>query len=839
MQICTLSVVDFKKMFFLRTALCLLALCSSVDARVIRGVASIGNGGLNLNLGPLSYFNGSNHLLNWWQTGSSLTLVSSTNSTLSGQQLWDCDPASGAAGTPCAVRTKYLQANGELVSPLPSDVISITKLYYSEPPIPAVQFPGANPFNNKVWDVSWSGCTPDVSVAFSSLGSGAPAPSFGANSGTITFGTNPTVAVVRFTVNPGTPIAACYTSPPTNIWVSLNQFAADKTACMAGTRSRCFDPDALNLLRAGGGILRLMDWMQTNSSGISDISQLSDFTDTAMGQALPAAFGRDVSISSGVMTVQRYCEISLQDCAPWYIGAKVFAPGITPGSVTIASYGTGTGGNGTYNLTCSGACPTVSSVAAVGMPPTSQNYQFGAKGGVHPNVACALAQATGSIIEYPFPTMVSDSAATAIATVLKNCTGARWKISWANEIFNGKVPYYYAYAQAPITGDFYSGYRAAQIAELVANVFGTPSYNPKAAIPNTTSRWWGALGSFFVSTSTTTDVLSGANSWISGGSAYTLTQLIRTVDVAPYLGPSAYGYFGNVASNKGVVIDSCPVPGPPTCSNITSSTTPTILAANHQFVNGECVALFVSGGTMASVMDSNATPGSNKYATVANAVAGVSFQITGINTTGLTYANPISGSNYALDCTIAKMADQSAALNASTPATYPTKYSFFAQQFSKSIIAGTASDASYGTYVTELNLSASSNQIPDLMAQQKTIATANGIQLSQYEAGPGALIATEVSNPYPVQIVDFLSRYQFDNGVTGDTTCSGSPCNVATMMGVMYQAFRTLGNPYSAQFTDNGALTKFGPWSALPYWADFANPKWQAVVNENAKGIPP
>ena len=46
---------------------------------------------------------------------------------------------------------------------------------------------------------------------------------------------------------------------------------------------------------------------------------------------------------------------------PIEVGLVVFGSGITPGAIIISSLGTGSGGAGTYNLTCSGGCPTISS----------------------------------------------------------------------------------------------------------------------------------------------------------------------------------------------------------------------------------------------------------------------------------------------------------------------------------------------------------------------------------------------------------------------------------------------------------------------------------------------
>lgn len=763
----------------------ILAALLCVPAQAWRnGLANVApnSGGMLLNLAPTSYFAGYNPYLNWWQIGSTLTLVSSVNGTLTGQQIYDCP-------TKCSTPETYLDANGELVNPVPADVVSINRGFFTPVNFPQYQYEGTsfNNFAGQVWDVKWGGCAAPTVTVGGGLGAGGTS-SFGSNSGTVTLGSSgySNVALI-FTMTAG-----CFANPPTKINVSQHQYAANVAACADGANpTRCFNPDWINDVKQFG-ILRLMDWMQTNGSGITDISQLADFNSTSLNRPFLAALSFASTISGGVLTVGSFNTGN----ANFAVGQTLVGTGIASGAVTISSLGSGTGGNGTYNLTCSGACPTISSEAIVGVPPVGANYSYGPKGGLHPSVACALSHATGAIIEYPIPIAATNQFVTDVATYFFGC-GIKVKYSYGNENWNfGFLQFYYVSGQSQSN---YSGYRAAQIFEIIYNVYGAANR----------SQWVGALGSQLASTAVTTSNINGAKAWISGGATHTLTQLVDWIHVAPYIGANYSG---------------------PAITNVTVGATPTVTAAAHGFTNGQVIKLFVTGGTMASVLNGNSVAA---YATVSSVTTNT-FVIN-IDTTGLTYAAASSGSNYAMDAILFKMADQSSALNISTPATYPTKFSFFAQQFSKAVLNGSASDASYGTLTISAtgNLSNAAGAIPNLLQQHALIANSNGISLSEYEGGPGTtLVSVPQGGPVPNQLVEYLNIFQFDAGAVGDAV--NTPANTQA---VAYQALRNVNSAYSAQFNELQAQTQFGPWGALRFTpGDEGNPKWSALVAENVRG---
>jgi hypothetical protein len=780
----------------------------SADARFPRGSSggfATNGGGVLMNLSAAAYFGGTNPLLNWWPIGTVITLVSSTNGALSGQQIWDNG-------------TYFLTTTGDLKNPMPADVQSISRIFFTpvtgSAPFQYQDTSFAN-FANQQWDVKWSGC-PTSAMTVSALGSlgtgGSPGSSFSGNSGTITLGATPsTISNVglQFAFTASGP---CYSNPPTNIVVSQHQYAANVAA------GQFFNPDFL-ADEGSFGILRMMDWELTNNSGISDVSQLAEtnfnsfFAQFSVSSAAASSNGVQTSISGTTLTT------SGSGGTPWAVGTTLVCAGCTS-TMTIASLGTGTGGDGTYNLTCSPSCNAVSGVSMQGIPAVGSNQSSGPKGGSGTTIACALSNQTKAIVEYPIPITASNAFVTAVANALNACTNYPIKYSVGNENWNFSFSQFtYANAVAANQGladEFQgAGYRTAQILNLIYNAYG----------PSNRSKWIGALGSQMADIAVSTDGVIGAKAAISalGLQPFThvpgsTTGLFDELNVAPYTGETVDCYF---------------------ISNITASTTPTVTVqqscagdANDpaQLTNGEVVKLFVSGGTMASVLN-------NVYATVSNVTPGSgvpgTFQIN-INTTGLTYAAAPVGGNFVMPGVLFQIMDESASLNASNPATYPTIFSYFTQQVSKAYINGSASDTPYGTYTPNPNSALGSGTIPSLLEQHALVASENGLKLRAYEGGNGLSMLGPPS-PSPQQFVEYQTVWQFDPGVVGDTT--------NTMTGIYNAVFAAMCNAntnfasYPAQYNDFGTQSQFGPFGALRFIpGDESNAKFSALATQNAKG---
>jgi hypothetical protein len=738
-----------------------------------------------LNLAQDSFFGGYSPFLNWWKTGSAEIVVSSTNGSLTGQQIWDNG-------------TYFNTTTGELNSSLPADFRSLSRGFFTPVSFPQFQYLGTSfgQFAGQQWDVSWQGCSTSAMTVTTTgtLGTGGTS-SFSGNSGTITLGSSG-FSNVGLTFTP-TVAGACYSNPPTHIVVSQHQYAASVAA------GKVFNPDWIAEVNTFA-YLRLMDWMETNSSGISDVSQLADvnFTTYIGGLAMPATLSG--TISGTVFSAGDH------EGGNFAAGQALFGfGGVVPAGTTIVSQASGTtGGVGTYNLSASAMVS--SPVAMVAVPNVGSNQQFGPKSGISPALACELMVESGTNIEYPIPPLATDAAVTAIATAFKACTppGLRVKFSYGNENWNPAFfQFDYMFAQTgAITGFQFSGFRAAQVMELIANVYGTSTWTQ---FSNPSSQWVGALGSQMVNTAVTSGNIEGAQSWISGGATHTLTQLINQIDVAPYFGDF---YSGNQITN------------------ITIGASPTITAANS-YTNGQVIKLFVSSadGTVASVLN-------NANATVSN-VSSSSFQIN-ISTAGLTYSNPgcptsCANTDFVMDATLFRMADQSLALSISTPATFPTKYSFFEQQYSKAVLNGSASDASYGTLTIPAGTSfiTTSGGIQSLFEQQSLIANIAGIVLGQYEGGNSmSLAGIPQANP-PLQMVEYMNAYNWDTGVVGDTTNT-----IQNVYATSFSQYRGALSAFPAQFNDAQPQGQFGPWGALRFIpGDNGNPKWLALATETAR----
>lgn len=748
---------------------CLLATPASA-ARLPHGGGSgtPNTGGMLINLASNTYDGGWNSLLNWWNSGEPVRIDSTIHGTLNGAAAWN--------------QGYFDNSTGELVAPVPADVSTLIRGFFTPVGNGAYQYagtPGFAQFAGQQWDVTWEGCATSAVFTTGSIGTGGTSSFPGGNSGTITFGSGDfgqTGIAFDFTTVP-----ACRSNPPHNIKVFQHEYAANVA------RGEVWNPDWLNDIKQFH-ILRLMDWGGVNGGGITDFSQLADLNYTAVNKTIGVGWAFSVTVTGDQMTVGGIH-------GPLVIGSIVNCPNC-PANTTILS-GPADGGAGVYTLSASFS---QSSTDIVTVPPVGTFGDFGPKGGMHPSMACSLANAANTNIEYPIMMAATDAFVTAVATYFKGCMnpGLKVKYSYVNENWNPGFPQFaYDRVQSPISGWNYGGYRAAQVMELIYNVYGAGQR----------SRWIGTLGSQLANIAVSLAVIDGANSWVTGGSAYSLTQLFDQVDVASYFGP----FTGGEDLGQGIKI-----------SDVTAGAAPTVTASGHTYTNGQLIKLFVSGGTMASVLN-------DVYATVSGVVAGTSFNIN-IDTTGLIYAG---SSNYAQDASLYKLMDQSAALNVSTPATYPTKFSYFAQQLSMAIISGTNVSGPYGT-ICDCNGNASNNlpTIQSLFKQQALIANSSNLKLGQYEGGNTTQMVPPAASAPSGQLLEYLINYNFESGVTGDSTNS-----IAGVAAAVYQAFRDVNSAYSAQYDDMSPQNIFGPWGSVRFVpGDEGNPKWQALVTENARG---
>lgn len=157
--------------------------------------------------------------------------------------------------------------------------------------------------------ISWtgSGVTSVVqNTGGSVIGTGGSFPACTSSPCTLTWGYNPANYSIAFNFTAGA------ASPPTKIQVYQTQYATQMASCAAATQptaagyGQCFAPDWIGQMSAYG-YKRNMDWMETNNSALTDISQLADFNYVALATQFACAGSGAVmegSISGTTLTLR-------------------------------------------------------------------------------------------------------------------------------------------------------------------------------------------------------------------------------------------------------------------------------------------------------------------------------------------------------------------------------------------------------------------------------------------------------------------------------------------------------------------------------------------------------
>jgi hypothetical protein len=234
------------------------------------------SGRLSLGLTGPTYYSGFCPFLNWQKVASAVLITRKVGGDLSGRSVFD-------AGI-------YLDPEtGELVSPAPDDLLTISSLFYASPGEGNVA--GGYDFSGMEWTIKWDGAARCTINGLTK--GGTQAINNDARSGTFKFGVSPGNTWATFTItNPK--------DPPRNIRICQTRYAANIAA------GETFNPDWLAQIRAFG-ILRFMDWMGTNNSALRDFSQIANASYFRWGADLSAtsSFG-----SKGGMPLSVICELA-------------------------------------------------------------------------------------------------------------------------------------------------------------------------------------------------------------------------------------------------------------------------------------------------------------------------------------------------------------------------------------------------------------------------------------------------------------------------------------------------------------------------------------------------
>ena len=818
-----------------------------VDARprgTVPEASAFNGGGVQINIGApagTSYYTGQHWQLNWFPAGDPPQIVSSLNGTLSGKAAWD---AVGASGQPY-----FDPATGELAIPVQSDVTSYCRGLFQDPSAanrvpngiygpPNVGSSGAQGkwWLGQVWNLEWTGTISTAGTKITNIGSFGTggSPGFGAvgscgtNCATATFGNS----------TPATNFGVCYvidasnrSDPPRNSKFYPAEFVTQ--ARSADLATSLLNPDWLAQWGTIGKV-RWMDALVTNNSAITDFSQLAEHTYNSwaqvnsfsggnFGQTFTAGYNGPYGPKGGIGP-QTICTISNK------MGSHVHFP-MPYAFTTSAALSLGQAFDGclnqgliveyencneTWNNGAGFACYRYNRrqpYPPIGpSPPFQQAVTITSISTGNPNTTINVASnpyTNGQIIAFSIPS--SETIATALDAggtnaagpfTVANATGTSFTVA-ANTTglsYSSGGTIYLADGGATT----YGGYKAAQLMDQIYTAYGASKR----------ARWKGVIGGqLTASGAAAQSAITGALFYLNNESTGTgacaprkcLQELFDSVQLAPYAGNSVYN-------------------GTPITA-INNSATPTATAAGHTFTNGQTIRFYVLTGM---------TQLNNQTATVSG-VSGSNFNFN-IDTTSFTPWSTGNG-NFAIDNALPKAAEDSIALNISTPGAYPTKYSYFAEQMSDATINGTSvSNPSFGYVVGSAgnyrSASACTSCIPYIYLSNALVAKQNGLILDEYE---GARFSTysdtngtylrASGNSAADQLYDFFANWQYDAG-----TATKGPADIVA---AQIATGQSVGVPFPSIYAEMGGGP--GPFNAARYASD-ANPGVVRMFTQNALG---
>ncbi|MCG2633009.1 hypothetical protein L6654_41330 [Bradyrhizobium sp. WYCCWR 13023] len=251
-----------------------IALLKPKHANAERGQA----GRLLLGLTSPVYFNGFSPFLNWWKTASAPALELSSGRRISGKEIWDLGG--------------YLEEEtGEIVSPAPSDLLSISRVFYKS--ANSMQVGAGCNYQGEEWTATWEG---KGRGAIEFINGGGQQLVLGSNRIDFTTGADPDR--VSLTLTP-----LDRHDPPRNVRIFQRRYGANVL------RGEKFNPDWLAEI-SQFGTLRFMGWMPTNDETIRDFSQLADESYFAWAQQFISHEKNGEFGPKGSLHPQLICELA-------------------------------------------------------------------------------------------------------------------------------------------------------------------------------------------------------------------------------------------------------------------------------------------------------------------------------------------------------------------------------------------------------------------------------------------------------------------------------------------------------------------------------------------------
>jgi hypothetical protein len=462
------------------------------------------DGRINLTLQGIAYWMLAFPFLNVWKCGGDILVITGATKRFS-----HVPP-----GSPSSPWDGYLDSEGELARPLPDDVTQVVRIFYSQPRdgVPA----GYNRVGER-WVLKWDGTAANVSVA------NASALSHEANRITWTWSSNTANMWVTFA-------GMDHNNPPHNVRLCEQKYEARLDA------GEIFNPDWLEVVRLGSGIIRLMGWQSTNNDFATlRFSDIPDQRYCAYGSYTSkprVKGGMSLSIISDLANrVQSHPWV----CVPNVFGTKKLSLISTiskanPAVVTspghkwedgdqVIPYGTTWPALDRNRFTVVQSDQKAGTFALAGVDST--NF-----GPFTSNWAAATAPYDLDNITKqltPFAAHFRDNVGPGLVTYFE----------FGNELWNAIFNAFHwlaAQARGKIKGDdpaWMAGYLAAHVMKVIRDAYG----------PSGSTRWRGVLATQTTNTFVTERLIVGANQYLSEHApSLKLTDLFGDLAVTGYFG---------------------------------------------------------------------------------------------------------------------------------------------------------------------------------------------------------------------------------------------------------------------------------------------------------------
>lgn len=754
--------------------------------------------GLN---GP-NYFSGFSPFLNWWKQAAAMGMARTAGGPLSGQAIWD---AGGYLNT----------TTGELVNPVPSDVVSIARLFYV--PVNSFQAAQGATFASETWIAKWDGtATGNIDFLTPGFQQDKSVP------GQISFTQGSTDGSLQLTLT-----ITNVNDPPRNVRIYQTRYATNVA------NGETFNPDWLAQVRKLRTI-RLMDWQGTNNSTIVNFSQLADMGFNSWAQAFTAAGTNGAFGPKGGVHPDLICTLaSTSGC-----GVHVCIP-LTASDAFVTAFATfmqaNTSVEVTYELsnecwnfgfTQFTYCQTQGSTNWPGDSARAYKwygYQSARFMKIIRDIYNDRARWRGALATQTVSATVTNNNLIGVNFYLTNGLAGALVVSDL-------------YKSLYVTGYFGDGTLASGISAITA---ANPGQVTSAAHGFTTGnsvRMFVTQGPTVLNNTDVTITVVDVNNYTIGVDTSAMasfsTQIaacrLATSAVLPNTptyanGASGVGATLTAGSNAAIVVDG-----------VSAALNDRIVVKNQAaaFQNGIYTVTTVGSGAAAWVL-TRATDFDQAAEMLqgswTNITAGgfpnsgskftLNATVTTVGTTAAGFTIIVNPNSYACPSAVFDLMDQSNTNFVNTPATYPTKYTYFNQQVRDSYLTGTCTFG-FSTGVSVASLKSTS------WPAQLTIAQANGLTLRQYEGG------SNLSGSV------FLSGFGGQAQFTEFAIANAHTAELATVYSAMYSGFLTVGGECPSKFTEGGPIGAGGCWGGISFWpsvgngnaSDAVNPVWQATI---------